>query len=79
MHLKYIVQDAIIPKGYILISCDVTALYPQTPRHPAVESIRHRLEADPDLKKRTSLSPDQLIKLLEVILRLSYFQWKGEY
>ena len=32
MHLKYIVQDLIIPEGYILISCDVTALYPQTPR-----------------------------------------------
>ena len=45
----------------------------------AVDIARHRLETDTSLGSRTSLSPDELTKLLTFCLNATYFSFRGRF
>ncbi|XP_077986089.1 uncharacterized protein LOC144440576 [Glandiceps talaboti] len=56
-----------------LRSYDVTALFTSVPIDKALDVILHRLQEDTTLNQRTSLSPSQVVKLLSVCLKCTYF------
>ena len=62
-----------------LRSYDVTALFTSVPIDKALKVIQSRLEKDSSLKDRTRFSASQVIKLLEVCLRCTYFVHNGTY
>ena len=45
---------------------DVTALYTSIPVADVIEVIKRRLEQDTELPRRTTWSPDNILKLLEL-------------
>ena len=62
-----------------LRSYDVSALFTSVPFNKAMVIIRRRLEEDENLNKRTPLSPNDIITLLEKCLNCTYFLHKGQY
>jgi hypothetical protein len=62
-----------------LRSYDVSALFTSVPVDKAMEVIRKKLEEDDTLYERTPLSPDDIIKLLDLCLRCTYFSFQGVY
>ena len=61
------------------MSFDVSALFTSIPIDPAIDTIRKQLEEDQDLKKRTSMTVDHIIGLLEFCLKNTYFSFQGRY
>ena len=49
------------------------------PIDPAINIIRRKLELDQELYLRTSMSVVQIISLLEVCLKTTYFQFQGRF
>ena len=45
----------------------------------ALEVIRERLEEDQTLSDRTPFAPDNIIQLLSLCLKCTYFLFQGEY
>ena len=62
-----------------LRSYDVSALFTSVPVDKALEIITKRLQDDITLLKRTPLSPDDVIAVLDKCLKETYFLFKGEY
>ena len=61
-----------------LRSYDISALFTRLPVNKAMVIIRRRLE-DENLNKRTPLSPNDIITLLETCLNCTYFLHKGQH
>ena len=55
----------IIPDTHILVSFDVTSMYPSIPRIPALAALKHLLEQDTTLPQRTNLSVNMIITFME--------------
>ena len=62
-----------------IMSYDVSALFTSIPIDPAIKTIKKHLEEDQDLSKRTSMTVDHTISLLEFCLRNTYFSFQGRY
>ena len=62
-----------------MVSYDVKALFTSVPTKKACIIIRQRLEEDPELSQRTSLSIDDIISLLEFCITSTYFSFQGKY
>ena len=62
-----------------LRSYDVSALFTSVPVDKALEVIREKLEDDQNLRDRTPLAPDDIIQLLSLCLKCTYFLFQGEY
>ncbi|XP_033108664.1 uncharacterized protein LOC117110160 [Anneissia japonica] len=62
-----------------LRSYDVTALFTSVPVDKSLEIIHTRLQNDPTLNNRTTVTPQQIIKLLKVCLRCTYFVYNGTF
>ena len=62
-----------------LRSYDVSALFTSVPVDKAMVIIKRRLQDDVTLAKRTPLSPDDIVMMLEQCLKCTYFLYKGEY
>ena len=60
-----------------LISHDVVSLFTNTPVALTLDIIRKRLEQDSNLNKRTRLTVDDIMELVEFILTTTYFTSKG--
>ena len=58
-----------------IVSYDVSALFTSVPIDPAIDIIRKKIELDPELHSRTSMSVGQIISLLEFCLKTTYFQF----
>ena len=58
---------------------DVTALFTSILVEAAIEVIKGRLEQDTDLPKRTTLSTDNILELLEFCLNNTYFLFQDQY
>ena len=71
------IKDERIEDDEELRSYDVTALFTSVPIDKALHIIQSRLESDKTLCDRTRLSPKQVVKLLEVCLRCTYFVYNG--
>ncbi|XP_022111224.1 uncharacterized protein LOC110990496 [Acanthaster planci] len=61
----------------VLISFDVVSLFTNVPIDGACCVALRRLEEDPELPDRTSLSPAEIVSLLEFVLRSTYFLYDG--
>ena len=59
-----------------IMSYDVKALFTSVPIQPAINVIKKRLEEDGELQKRTNMSVQHIISLLEFCLRSTYFTFQ---
>ena len=62
-----------------MVSYDVKALFTSVPTNKACIIIRQRLEEDPELNQRTSLTIDDIISLLEFCITSTYFSFQGKF
>ena len=74
----FICQQKIEPDE-IMVSFDVTSLYTTIPIDQALLTIRDLLEHDQKLADRTLLSPKQILDLLDILLRTTYFKFNGDF
>ena len=56
-----------------------TSLFTNVPFGGACRVALHRLESDPSLSDRTSLTPSKITALLEFVLRSTYFLYEGTF
>ena len=62
-----------------MVSFDVESLYTNTPIADALLVIKDLLNNDTTLQDRTNLLPDQILELLEFLLRTTFFIFNGEF
>ena len=65
--------------GECITSYDVQALFTSVPITPMLEIIKGRLTNDKDLHKRTTMSVNHIIKLLEFCLNSTSFIYQGQF
>ena len=61
-----------------ICSNDVSALLTSVPVDKVLEVIREKLEEDQTLRDRTPLASDDIICLLSLCLKCTYFLFQGE-
>ena len=61
----------------VLMSFDVVSLFTRVPTDLAVRVSRERLENDPSLSQRTSLSVDDICSLLSLCMEATYLVFEG--
>ena len=59
------------------MSFNVESLFTNVPIEGAVQAARRKLESDPGLADRTTLTPAEIADLLDFVLRSTYFQYNG--
>ena len=62
-----------------LVSFDVTSLFIQVPINEALRVVKEQLNKDQTLSERTSIPVSQLVELVELCLRTTYFQFQDNY
>ena len=62
-----------------ITSYDVSTLFTSVPIDPSINIIRKKLELDQKLYTRTSMKVEQIISLLELCMKITYFQFQGRY
>ena len=62
-----------------MMSYDLKALFTSVPITPATTVIKKLLEQDQELQQRTSLSIENILRLLEFCLNSTYFSFQGKY
>ena len=72
------IQDLRLQDDECMVSYDVEALFTSVPVKPAIAIIQKKLEADKDLHLRTTMSPKQIVSLLEFCLTNTYFTYQGK-
>ena len=60
-----------------MVSFDVESLFTNVSIDVAVQAALQKLEDDPSLADRTTLTPAQIANLLTVVLESTYFQYSG--
>ena len=60
-----------------MVSFDVESLFINVPIKGTVQATLRKLENDPGLTDRTTLTPTQIADLLNFVLRCTYFQYDG--
>ena len=60
-----------------MVSFDEESLFTNVPIDAAVQTALQKLEGDPSLADRTTLTPAQIADLLNFVLRSTYFQYNG--
>ena len=67
------VFDLRVEEDEVLVSYDVTALYPSVPQDEALDIIYQTLSQDENLKDKTTMSAENVITLLKICVRQTYF------
>ena len=73
------VSGLTIAEGEIITSYDVSALFTAIPPDDAIKIARKCLEKDGDLPKRTPLQVNDIIEMLDLCLKTTYFSYKGQF
>ena len=73
------IRNIKLERGECFTSFDVTALYTSIPVAEAIEVIKGRLEQDTELPRRTTWSPENILRLLEFCLVNTYFLFNGQF
>ena len=74
-----LLKDITLRPDDIMVSFDVVSLFTNVPTPDASTIARDRLQADPSLKDRTDLTPDQLHDLLLTCIGTSNFRWRDRF
>jgi len=74
-HLVSTISGESILHNEIMVSFDVESLFTNVPIDAAVEAVLQKLENDPSLADRSTLTPAQIADLLNFVLRCTYFQY----
>ena len=70
-------SEVCIEDNEMFNSRDVVSLFTNTPIKQSLDIIEKWLMDDKDLKKRTKLSVQDIVELLEFILTTTYFEFRG--
>ena len=62
-----------------MVSFDVTSLFTQVPIDEALKVVKARRTKDPTLVDRTSIPVPQLVELIELCLRSTYFRFQNNF
>ena len=73
------IREVKLKPGECIISYDVQALFTSVPINSVLDIIKERLANDQDLHKRTTMSVNQIIKLLEFCLNSTSFVYQGQF
>ena len=76
-HFVSTVSNEMILDNEIMVSFDVESRFTNVPIDAAVQTALQKLENDPNLADRTTLTPAQIADLLTFVLRSAYFQYNG--
>ena len=57
----------------ILVSYDVTALYPSVPQNEAIELVQQKMKDDPELSRKPTMSAESIIELFKLCVQKTYF------
>ena len=76
-HFVSTVSYETILENEIMISFDIESLFTNVPIDTAVQAALQKLENDPSLADRTTLTPAKIADLLTFVLRSTYFQYNG--
>ncbi|KAL9953291.1 hypothetical protein ACROYT_G040687 [Oculina patagonica] len=76
-HFVSTISSETILDNEIMVSFDVESLFTNVPIDGAVQAALRKLENDPSLADRTTLTPAQIADLLNFVLRSTYFQYNG--
>ena len=72
-HFVSTINDERVLESEIVVFFDVESLFTNLPIEGAVQAALRKLEADPCLANRTTLTPTQIEDLLDFVLRSAYF------
>ena len=72
--LSQLLQDLQIPDDSILVTVDVTSLYPSIPQSECLNIVYNEMCAHPDL---IAINPNAIIQLLHVNVNYNYFTFAG--
>ena len=78
-HFIQQLQGIGLESGEVITSFDVKALFTSVPVTPSVQIVKQKLQQDPTLPQRTSMSIQQITTLLEFCLTNTYFLFLGKY
>lgn len=70
---EMISEESVLNRDEVMVSFDVKSLFTNVPVGEALDVIHEKLMADDTLVKRTALTPSQIIRLLQICLRTTYF------
>ena len=62
-HFAEMIKDLRVEDDEILVSYDVTALYPSVPQEEAIEIFYQAMKNDPNLSEKTTMSAENVIEL----------------
>ncbi|XP_064462023.1 uncharacterized protein LOC135372308 [Ornithodoros turicata] len=74
-----LIRDIRIDDGDVMMSFDVISLFTNVPIDVALSVVRTKLRADVDLEDRTDLSVEDILELLKLCLRQTFFQFKNRF
>ena len=60
-----------------MVSFNIKSLFTNVPIEGTVQAARQKLNSDPGLADRTTLTPAEIADLLDFVLRSTYFQYNG--
>ncbi len=72
-HFVSMIKDLRVEEDEILVSYDVTALYPSVPQDEAIEIFYQLMMNDQELSKKTTMSAENVITLFKLCVRTTYF------
>ena len=64
------IKSVRLEQGGCISSYDVKVLFTSVPVYPAISTIKHKLQQDPKLHSRTSMSLQHVTTLLEFCLKI---------
>ena len=76
--LKKKLANKKLKENEVLISHDIVSLFTKVPIQEALTVIRSRLKNDKTLSKRTNLTVDDIMDLLEFVCNATYFQFNDQ-
>ena len=72
-HFVESIKDLKVEEDEILVSFDVTALYPSIPQKKAIDLVKDLLMRDEELHKKTKITARNLVDLYEICVKQTYF------
>ena len=73
------ITDLVLQPDKVIVSFDVQALYTSPPIDRALIAVKDMLESDDTWCERTPLSDAQIVELLELCLRSTYFTFRNQF